>query len=359
MRKIKRGRRRARHLIPKRRSRIPWIPIVIGAILLVAISTAALLDGRRDRQDEAGLIDYARASQSDPIRLVVAAGHRHQIIFLGDVLPAPEPKRIAADAIDALAHGPGLDAVVLEVGSDQQHRIDAYLESEPENPGILLAEPRIVHDEWGVAPEYLEIYRRVWRLNHTLEVGRRIRILAVDLPGWPPASTLPPQTAAAQYGQRDSYMTEQLESALLAGNPRARLLIFMGGHHGLKSGQAELHAGPGTPVPVVWLGTRLRQLHPGEVFTIMVDGATRPSAPGAVMGYTASSVYDFLRKRLPDATRPFALAVDGRFDFLRAPIRATAVPGLEMRIQPNNYRLQDVADAYIFLGTGAGTGKSR
>jgi hypothetical protein len=360
MRKLKRGRRRARRLIPKRRGRsIPWIPVAIVAALLVAISSAALLDGRRDRQDEAGLIDYARASQGDPVRMVVAAGHRHQIIFLGDLLPAPEPKRIAADAIDALAHGPGLDVVVLEVGSDLQHRIDAYLETEPENTGILLTEPRIVHDQWGVAPEYLELYRRVWRLNRTLDPGRRIRILAVDLPGWPPAATLPPQTAAARYAQRDSYMTERIESAVLAGNPRARLLIFMGGYHGLKSGQAEILAGTGAPVPVVWLGTRLRQLHPGEVFTIVVDGGTPHTPASPVAGYTASHVYDFLRKRLPDATRPFALAIDNRFDFLRSPIRATVAPGLEMKFRPNNYRLQDVADGYIYLGNGAGLGKSR
>lgn len=353
MRKIRRGRRRARRLIPTRHVRIPWGPLAFGVIVIIAISSAALFRERRDSQEETVLIDYARDNPGDPVRLVVAAGQRHQIIFLGDVLPALEPKRIAADAIDALAHGPGLDAVVLEVGSDLQRRIDTYLETEPENTGILLAEPRAVHAEWGVSTEYLELYRRVWRLNRTLPPGRRIRILAADLPGWPPSATLSPQIAAAQYAQRDAHMTELIESAILARSPRARLLIFMGGYHGLKSGQAELQVGPGAPVPVVWLGTRLRQLHPGEVFTIMADGATRELARGPITGYVASDVFDFLRKRLPDATRPFALTVDNRFDFLRAPLRAAAAPGLEMRIQPADYRLQDVVDAYIYLGTGS------
>jgi hypothetical protein len=359
MRKLRHGRRRARRLIPKRRGRISWIPIAIGAILVAALSMAAILDGRRDRLDESGLIDYIRASQSDPVRMVAAAGRRHQIVVLGDILSAAEPNRIAAAAIDALAHGSGLDIVVIEVGADLQSRIDRYLETEPEDTGILLAEPRALHGEWGVASEYLEIYRRVWRLNRTLEAGRRIRVLAVDLPGWPPSTPLPPQKAAAQYAQRDSYMAERIESTVLAGNPRARLLIFMSGNHGLKSGQAELHVGPGGPVSVVWLGTRLRQLHPGEVFTIMVDAADYQPAQGSLEGYTASRVYDFLQKRLPEATRPFALAIDERFDFLRAPIRAAAGPGLELKIRPDNYRLQDVADGYIFLGTGTGSGKSR
>lgn len=353
MRKIKRGRRRARRLIPRRHTRIPWAPIAVGIILIMAVGTAALFDRRRDGHEETGLLDYARAGQGDPVRMIVAAGHRHQIIFLGDVLPAPEPKRIAADAIDALAHGPGLDAVVLEIGSDLQRRIDTYLETDPENTGILLAEPRAVHDDWGAAPAYLELYRRVWRLNRALPPGRRVRILAADLPGWPPSTALPPQTAAAQYAQRDAYMTELIESALLARSPRAKLLIFMGGYHGLKSGQAELQAGLGAPVPVVWLGTRLRQLHPGEVFTIVADGAARQLARGPITGYVASDVFTFLRKRLPEATRPFALTIDSRFDFLRAPLRAASIPGLELKLQPNDYRLQDVADGYIYLGAGS------
>jgi hypothetical protein len=359
MRKIKRGRRRARHLIPRRRNRVPWAPFALGFVIIIAVGTAALFEVRRDGNDETGLLEYARASQGDPVRMVVDAGHRHQIIFLGDVLPALEPKRIAADAIEALAHGPGLDAVVLEVGSDLQRRIDTYLETDPENTRILLAEPRAVHDQWGVTTEYLELYRRVWRLNRTLPPGRRIRILAADLPGWPPSNTISPNTAAAQYAQRDAHMTELIESTILARSPRARLLIFMGGYHGLKSGQAELQTGLGAPIPIVWLATRLRQLHPGEVFTIVTDGAARPLARGPFTGYVASDVFDFLRKRLPDATRPFALTVDGRFDFLRAPLRATAVPGLEMKLRPDNYRLQDVADGYIFLGTAGTVGATR
>lgn len=357
MRKIKRGRRRVRRLIPRRRGRLGLGLLLGGALIIAVASITALIGARRNADAGSGLVEYARAAPADPVRLVATAGRRHQIIFLGDILSAPEPKRIAADAIDALAHGPGLDAIVLEIGSDLQQRIDRYLETEPEDTGILLAEPRATHERWGVAGEYIEIYRRVWRLNRTLEPGRRIRILAVDLPGWPPAANVPPRLAAAQYAQRDSYMVERIESMILAGNPRARLLIFMAGIHGLKSGQAEIFYGTDAPVPVVWLGTRLRQLHPGQVYTIVMDGAMQPTPGGLVADYTASRVYDFLRKYLPDPSRPFALAIDGRFDFLEAPIRAVTAPGLEITFRPNKYRLRDVADGYIYLGTGSRFGR--
>jgi len=350
MRKIKRGRRRARRLIPKRRSRIPWIPVTILSILLIAIGSAALLDSRRDREEETEFVDYARSRQGDPIRMIVSAGRRHQMIFLGDLPSGSTPKRIAADAIEALVHGPGLDAVVLEIGADLQDRIDLYLETEPEDPGLLLAEPRIVHGHWGASDEYLEIFRRVWRLNRALEPGRRIRILAADLPGWPPDPKMSPQEALAQYAERDAYMTERIEAHILAGNPRARLLIFMDGYHGLKSGQAELQTGAGSPVPIIWLGTRLAHLHPGEVYTIIVDGTVRDPTRGPVIRYTASNAYDILRKHLPETTRPFALDIGEDFDFLRTPMRTATMPGLDMRIRPTNYRLRDVADGYIFLG---------
>jgi hypothetical protein len=330
------------------------VPVAILAALVVAISTAMLLDGRRGRQEVEALVAFARSEQSDPVRLIVTAGRRHQLLFLGDLLAAPEPKRIAADAIEALAHGPGLDAVVLEVGADQQAAIDAYLESDPEDVALLLTNPQTVHERWGVAREYLEIYRRVWRLNRALEIGRRIRILAADLPGWPPTSPLAPQVAAARYAQRDAHMTERIESELLSANPRSRLLIFMSGYHGLKSGDAELHPSVGTPIPVVWLGARLRQLHPGEVFTIVVDGTPRHAIQGTLDSYATTHIYDFLRKHLPGAVAPFALPVDGRFDFLRAPLRATGVPGLDLILNPGDYTLRDVADGYIFLGSGTG-----
>lgn len=353
MRKIRRGRRRARRLIPRRRGRVGWSLLIIGASTALIVGAAALFDYRRDGSAENGLIEYATDARNDPVRMIAAAGRRHQIIFLGDLQAAPGPKTIAANAIDALAHGPGLDGLVLEVGSDLQQRIDRYLESEPEDTGILLAEPRTIHGEWGAANEFLEIYRRVWRLNRTLDPGRRIRILAVDLPGWPPAASTPPRLAAAQFAQRDSYMAERIEAMILAGNPRARLLIFMSGYHGLKSGEAELHTGGAGPIPVVWLGTRLRQLYPGEIYTFVSDGASRQTTGSLGSGYTATRVYDFLRKRLPTTTRPFALRVDSRFDFLREPIRANTPPGLELTFRPVDYRLQDVADAYIFLGASS------
>lgn len=353
-RQIKRGRRRARRHLPRRRLPIGPGGLAILAVLVLTIGTAMLLRDRRSWAEVGGLLEYARTRQLDPVSLAVAAGRSRRMVFLGDVHSSAEPKRIAAETIEVLARRPGLDAVVLEVDADQQPYIDRYLESDPENTSILFAHPRTLREHWGASRDYLEIYRRVWRLNRALGPGRRIRIIAADLPGWPPAQPLPPRAAAVRYARRDAFMAELVEREILDGNPRARVLIFMGGYHALKGGHAALHFGGGSPVAVTWLATRLHQEHPGEIFTILVDGGPRPTGYGFATSYGSTRIFDLFRKHLPRATAPFGLVVNDRFDFVSEPIYETRTPELDLSIGPDGYRLQEVIDGYIYLGVARG-----
>ncbi|HEX7120640.1 MAG TPA: hypothetical protein VF212_17740 [Longimicrobiales bacterium] len=349
-REIKRGRRRARRLLGRRRLEIGSGWIVGAAALAVAVGVTALLEGRRREADIRSLVAYARERRMEPVELIEAAGRANRIVFLGDVHAARAPKWLAADAIEALARGPGLDAVVLEIGADQQPYIDAYLASEPENATILFAHPRTLHQARGVDREFLEIYHRVWTLNNEFGPGRRIRILAADLPGWPPDRRLAPPVAARRYAARDAYMEQVIEREVLAGDPSARILIFMGGYHGLKHGGATLDVAGARPVRVTWLAARLQQRHPGEVFTILPDAPQGRAPRGDVVAYAATRAFDLLRSNLGDAGASFGLRVDERFDFLTAPILEADLPGLEMSLDPQEYTLKDVIDGYLFLG---------
>ncbi|HEX6939452.1 MAG TPA: hypothetical protein VF158_08570 [Longimicrobiales bacterium] len=346
---IKRGRRRARRLLGRRRLRLAGGWVIAATALSVAVGVTALIEGRRREADIQNFIAHARERRMDPVELIEAAGRANRIVFLGDVHGARAPKRLAAEAIEALARGPGLDAVVLEVGADQQPYIDAYLASEPENTAILFAHPRTLQQARGVDREFLEIYHRVWMLNDEFGPGRRIRIIAADLPGWPPDRRLPPPVAAQRYAARDAHMEEAIEREVLAGDTWARILIFMGGYHGLKQ-RATLAVSGADPVRVTWLAARLQERHPGEVFTILPDAPRGRAAHGDVVAYAATRAFDLLRRNLGDATAPFALRVDESFDFLAAPILEANLPGLELSLDPQEYTLKDVIDGYLFLG---------
>lgn len=347
---IKRGRRRARRHLPRRRSSVDGRWMVGAALLAVVLAAVALVEGYRRDGNVESLVAYARERGVEPVRLIEAAGRANRFVFLGDVYRSRAPKLLAAEAIEALARGPGLDAVVLEVGIDQQSYIDAYLESDPENIAILYAHPRTLQRQWGVERAYLEIYRRVWKLNNELGPTRSIRVLAADLPGWPSEQRLPPPEAARLYATRDLHMAEVIEHEILDHDPWARVLIFMGGHHGLKHGTATLRIAGAEPVRVTWLATRLNERHPGEVFTILPDTPPVPAADNTVVAYAATRAFGLLQRNLDEAVGPLGLRVDDHFDFLAAPLFEVGMPGLELGLDLDRYDLRDLVDGYVFLG---------
>lgn len=349
------------HIGRPQAQRLGFATVAGGASLMAAIGLASVLTTRprAHADDVRALVEYVRDYHVDPLTLILSGARSHRIVFLGDVHPSAEPKRIAAEAIERLARGPGLEAVVLEVGSDQQPHIDRYLATDPEDVSILLANPRTLRGHWGLSREYLEIYRRVWRLNRALGPTRQIRIVAADLPGWPPERPLPPHVAAARYAERDAHMAEIVTTRVLDRHPTARALIFMGGYHGLKSGSAELRFGGGPPATVTWLAARLRERYPTEVFTVVADGAPYPSAHGELSSFGVTRVFDLFRRNGPRAATPFAVLVNDRFDFLRKPIYESAGAGVTLELRPDGYRLRDLIDGYIYLGVARGIDRIR
>ena len=314
---------------------------LLGILLLGTVLT-------RGRTDEgmAALADYAGSAGIEPAQLVAGAARAYRFVFLSDIDGAAEPKRIAAAAIEAAALEAGLDAVGLEVPEDEQPHIDAYLRSDPEDVGILMRRPAALRSHTGTERDYLEIYRTVWRLNRELDALRQIRIFALDLPGWPPSRALPPRALAEGLSRRTQHMAERIETAILGRNPRARVLLFLNGYHGLQNGRGVLEVNGGGTIPVEWLASQLRERHSGDVYTILIDGVRGGVAsPGTYSGTKAGPA---LRRALRG--RPVAVRIDNRFDFLAQPIHENGGPGVRLELRPRSYRLGDVADAYIHAG---------
>lgn len=321
---------------------------VMLGILVIVVAVALVLDagGVAELEPvEAYLRDQGRA----PAEMVEATGRAAQIILLSDIAGHPGPKRLAAEAIRALAEGPGLDAVVLEVPADEQPYIDAFLTRSEEDATLLLGRPGAVPDRGGTGRDYLDIYRMVWRVNQEVGAARRIRVIAADHPDWPPPEGASPQRIAGLYAARAAHMMAQLDQQLLAIMPEARVLIFVDGYMTLQRSHGELNFAGGATQRVEWLGELLRQRVP-MTRTVLVDAAISPTAVRRLPEYHGTGLHRPLRRGLD---RSAGVRVDDTFAGVRAPVLETSSPGLRLDIRPSRYVLRDVADAYIFLRGGS------
>ncbi|MEX2284348.1 MAG: hypothetical protein WEE89_17800 [Gemmatimonadota bacterium] len=318
---------------------------IVALVLIVA--AGALLDLRGDRAEVREFGEYARANQQDPVAAIVAAARSRRFVFLADIHSSVEAKRLAAQAIRAVAEGPGLDAVVLEVGHDLQPQIDRYFDTTPENASILLSNPRTLREPGAASREYLEIYHVIWQLNEKLGADRRIQVIAADLDLWPPEPAVSPSHRARQFSERDAAMVKNLDRESIGMGARARVLVFMTGLHVLRSGRGQLQTGGSTPVNALWFAARIAQRHPGDVHSFVLDAAGSGS-PDELVPYTGTRLGEETKALLPAGR--YALRINEAFDFLTRPIRENPVPGMSFDLFPRAYRLKDVADEYIHLG---------
>lgn len=323
-----------------------------AAVSLAALALIGLAGWLLGRQgvvgDASRLADYARQAHVAPTRLLVDGARTHRIVVLGDVAGSSAAKRIAADAVRAVALGSSLDAVLLEVPSNLQPYIDAYLDTRPEAASILLAHPGLLPGT--AADDYLRIYRQTWQLNQQLGADRMIRVVAAAPAGTPAGRALAPRAAAVAVAQLQDTMAATLENAVFSRDPKARVLVFADGYGALRGGQGLLVVGGGAPVQVRWLAAQLADRYPGEVYSVLQDGPPA-AASGATAGrYTGTRAYGVFRDAAGGLASPYGLPIGQHFDFLRQPVRENAAPGASLDIRPADYRLSDVADGYIYLG---------
>jgi hypothetical protein len=246
-----------------------------------------------------------------------------------------------------MATGPGLDAVLVEVGHDQQRFLDSYFSRSPENAAVLLAQPRTLRESGAGARAYLELYPRIWALNEKLGADRRIKVVAADLDDWPSQRARSLAERTRLYAERGQTMVANLEQEVLNTSPRSRVLVFMSGLQALKRGTGQLQTGGTTPVRAQWFAAHLESKFPGEVHSVIVD-ATGTSHPDDLVSYLGTRLPGEAESVLPAGR--YALRVNEAFDFLSRPIRAITGPGLLFDIQPRQYKLKTVADQYIHLG---------
>ena len=272
---------------------------------------------------------------SEPLRFVQDALRQHQIVFLGDIHPLAEPKLLVARLIREQREDQAIDLLALEVAAEQQEWIDRYLSTEPEDTQILLDHPRTLRAHWGISSEYLDIYRAVYQWNRD-HPGRPVRVLAADLLGWP-ITPLTPHMATGGFVNRDIWMAAAFRKQLQQ-HPDWRVLIFMGGYHGLKEVGGQVAIGRVHDRFDRWFAGYLRD-EGAEVYTILTDA--RQTA-----GHAATRVFDHLAGTAPGN---FAMVLDSTTDTVREPLHDVDQDGFSLEFWPARFALRRAADAMVVL----------
>ena len=337
---------RRRSLMPRRKyGRLGVTGVFAAAALVIILIAGWLLDRRGSNAEEAAIAALARKADDDPVAAIVNAARSHRIVILSDIHASGATKRLAARAIEGIVATSGLDVVALEIDSDMQPVIDQYLEITPEDASILVTNGRTLREPGPATRDYLDIYRSVWKLNQKLGADQRIQVVAADLNGWPPARPISPTDRARKSAEREAYMQKRIQDVINL-NPRARVLIYMTGFHALKRGVGELQTGGATPVQIAWLGSRLMNAAPDEVYSFLVD-APAVGTTTDVTTYSGTTLASVLQRN--GVNRTFVTRITSELDALAQPLVVKKSPGLSFDITPRDYKLSDVADAYIHL----------
>lgn len=317
--------------------------------LLVVMATALFVDSGEDAA-VTPVAEYAEQRGVEPMALVESMGRSARVLLLSDVHGQRGPKQVAAAAIRTLAAGPGLDAVLLEVPSDEQRYIDAYFSQSADDATVLLSRPRAIREQDGNPRDYLEVYRAIRETNDAVGAARRIRVIAGDLPDWPPPEGAAPEQVARLYAQRPEHMLRRLDEELFSITPDARVLVFVDGYLTLQQTQGELQFAGGDAVRTEWLGELLRRRSATDTRTLLIDSPTaRSGTVERLPRYRGTELYRPLRRTLD---RDLGVRVQDAFSGVRDPVVTVSSPGLRLEILPRGYTLREVADGYLFLPGG-------
>jgi hypothetical protein len=278
---------------------------------------------------------FLEGPPSEPLRFVQAALRQHRVVFLGDIHPLAEPKLLVARLIREQREAHAIDLLALEVAAEQQEWIDGYLASDPENTRILLDHPRTLRAHWGISAEYLDIYRAVHRWNRD-HPGHQIRVLAADLLGWP-MTPLTPRMATGGFVNRDIWMASSFRKHL-EQHPDWRVLIFMGGYHGLKVIGGQVAVGQVHDRFDRWFAGYLID-EGAQVYTILTDARQAG-------GQAATRVFDHLAG---SSQENFAVALDSTTDTVREPLHNVEQDGFALELWPAKFALRRAVDALMVL----------
>ena len=191
---------------------------------------------------------------------VISKLHAHDIVFLGTTHRQPAILGLVAELLPLLTRA-GVTHLALEIGSDQQTRLDYYLAS---GKGLM---------QIDLAPAIdCSQYRRLLKTLRQMPSAARPRIVALDLP-------------ASRYGgpdSRDHWMATGLNQILQAPE-RVKILVMLGSLHILHKLEWQSRLGKGQDSIRTYLGRVRPHLRMFSIVNI-VSGKEGDCDFGRVLG---------------------------------------------------------------------------
>lgn len=321
--------------------------VAVAALLLIGLVLTAL-ELRDAGGEHAALAEWVEERARPPVEVVAAALRSHRLVFLTDIAGAVAPKELAAAALEEAARDRGVDVLAVQADPALQPRLDRYLLSDPEDVGILLADPALAREASAASRAWVELLRRVHAINRELGPTRAIRVVALDHDRWPPGPGTGPHDLARAFASRDSAMLAVLEREVLARHAQPRVLFLVEGVHALGGGGAAVQTGGTARQSMRALPVRLRERSPAEVWVGLVDAPAGRAGPTPVSSYVGTVLPEALRDA--GLRPPLAVPLNDRFAPFTPGVRVRTTPGMSFELAPAGMALPDRGDVWLWLG---------
>ena len=287
----------------------------------------------------------AFAQPENAVQGLLDAFERHSIVAVAETHRLEQDKQFLLTLIATPGFPAKVNDIVIEFGNARfQHILDRYIAGANVQAGQLRhvwADTTVVNGLWD-APVYEGFLAAVRNRNRALPKGRRLRVVACDPPiDWSQVKTV---ADAAPYLNRDSFCATVIEREVLGKHRRA--LVVMG-----DSRVSRRHIS-GRPADNAI--TLVERNHPGSVFVALTYVGQYQASPIIEERFGSDSPSLF---RLAGTSLGALLAVPPK------PPTRTRVGGgqsiSETVTVTDPPRLEEVADALLYLGPKANLTRSR
>ncbi len=246
----------------------------MGKHILQTLLVLILINGSRSAEFDSAL-EFLQTSGKPPQDYVLEKFDKYDIILLGEDHAVRNNLVFVTDLIPDL-YECGVRNLGMEFGaSEMQPKLDSLL-SAPEYSPQLARDMMFFYNVGWPYQEYMDVYEKVWNFNHSLPVGAPLfRVVNLSYQyRWERFGTFrTPESMAATFykGTPDKYRSEIVSKEVIQKSEK--ILLLVGLVHAFaryETGFLQPNSDNFCAYDDGWLGNRLLNLYPENVFSMML-----------------------------------------------------------------------------------------